>query len=178
MEKSYLSGERVYLRAVEPEDLELLYHIENDPALWEISCFTVPYSYFALKQYIESTQNDVYIDKQIRMMIIRQSDNEVLGSIDITDFVPLHSRAAVGVVLLKEYRNEGYGKEALMLLCEYAFAFLHLKQLYAHIPADNEASLALFAFCGFVRCGLLKDWLHIGGQYKDVVVMQHVRDIF
>lgn len=177
MEKSYLLGERICLRAVEPEDLELLYRIENDPSLWEISNFTVPYSRFALKQYIENAQNDVYVDKQIRMMIVRHADKKVLGSIDMTDFVALHSRATIGIALLNEYRSDGYGKEALGLICAYAFDFLHFKQLYVQIPVDNEASIALFASCGFVRCGLLKDWLRVGDRYKDVVMMQCIKNI-
>lgn len=176
MEKSYLSNERIYLRAVEPEDLELLYRVENDPSLWEVSSFTTPYSRFVLKQYIENSQNDVFSDKQLRLMIVRQSDHIALGAIDLTDFLPLHSRAAVGVALLKEYRHGGYGKDALTLLCTYVFDFLQLKQLYAQIPVDNEASIALFASCGFVRCGLLKAWLQITGTYKDAVVMQCVRE--
>lgn len=176
MGRSYISGEHVCLRAIEPEDLDLLYRIENDPALWEISNFTVPYSRFALKQYIENSQNDVYADKQIRLMIICRSDQEVLGTIDITDFVPLHSRAAVGIAMLNEHRHKGYGKEALDLLCSYAFDFLQFKQLYAQIPADNEVSLAVFASCGFVRSGILKDWLLVEGQYKDAIMMQRINN--
>lgn len=172
MEKSYLSNERIYLRAVEPEDLEILYQMENDSAFWEISSFTVPYSRYILKQYIENSANDVYADKQIRLMIVRRSDDVVLGSIDVSDFVPSHSRGAVGIALIKEYRGNGYGKDALSLLCDYFFGFLHMKQLYAHIPVDNEPSRALFAACGFQTCGVLKEWLKTGDGYKDVIMMQ------
>ena len=38
------------LRPVEPEDLELLYTVENNPALWLKACGSGPYSRFALKQ--------------------------------------------------------------------------------------------------------------------------------
>lgn len=175
MQKSYLSNDRVFLRAVEPEDLEVLYRMENDPAFWDISSFTVPYSRYVLKQYIENSANDVYADKQIRLMIVRQADGVILGTIDVTDFVPLHSRGAVGVALIKEYRGNGYAKDALSLLCDYVFDFLRMKQLYAHIPVDNEPSQALFASCGFQTCGVLKEWLRISDGYKDVVMMQLVR---
>lgn len=175
MDKKYLSGDRVYLRAVEPEDLDILYHMENDPEFWDISSFTVPYSRYVLRQYIEESSNDMFADKQLRLMIVRRSDNKTIGSIDITDFVPLHSRGAIGIAIQAECRGEGYGKDALHLLCDYAFDFLQLKQLYAHIPADNQPSIALFTACGFQQCGLLKDWLQVGGQYKDAVMVQLVR---
>jgi diamine N-acetyltransferase len=149
--------------------------MENDPALWEISSFTMPYSRYALTQYIENLVNDIYTDKQLRFMIVRRNDHAVLGAIDLTDFVPLHSRAAVGVALLEEYRGNGYAKDALSLLCDYAFGFLRMKQLYTHIPIDNEASRSLFGKSGFQDCGIMKAWLQVGKAYKDVVMMQLIR---
>ncbi|MDR3119383.1 MAG: GNAT family N-acetyltransferase [Mediterranea sp.] len=172
----HFSNDRICLRAVEPEDLDVFYRMENDPELWEISTFTtVPYSRYALEFYIKNSANDIYIDKQLRLMIARRNNPTVLGTIDLTDFVPLHSRAAVGIALLEEHRGKGYAKDALSLLCNYAFDFLQLKQLYAHIPADNEASLNLFGKCGFRNCGTMKAWLQAGKTYKDVVMMQLIR---
>ena len=159
MKQSFLTNERIYLRAVEPEDLDIMYEMENDPSMWDISSFTVPYSRFVLKQYIEGSQSDMFADKQLRLMIMRRNDNRALGTVDITDFVPLHSRGAVGIAVHRNYRQEGYAADALKLLCEYAFNFLFVKQLYAHITIDNEASLRLFTSCGFTQCGVLKDWL-------------------
>ena len=88
MKSNYLNNDRIYLRAVEPEDLDIMYEMENDPEMWDVSSFTVPYSKYLLKQYIEGNQNDIYSDKQLRLMINRKSDNQVLGTIDIADFVP------------------------------------------------------------------------------------------
>jgi len=175
MPKSYLYNDRIFLRAMEPEDLDLFYQMENDPAFWEISSFTVPYSRYVLTQYMENSANDMYADKQLRLMITRQSDLAVLGTIDLTDFIPHHSRAAVGIAILTEHRGNGYAKDALSLLSEYAFGFLHLKQLYAHVPIDNKASLNLFATCGFLESGIMKEWIQTGEGYKDVVMMQLIR---
>lgn len=172
MGQTFLKNERLYLRAVEPEDLDTMYEMENDPSMWDISSFTVPYSRYVLKQYIESSQNDMYADKQLRLMIIRREDKAVLGTIDITDFVPLHSRGAVGTAIHQNYRGQGYASDALRLLCDYAFNFLFVRQLYVHIAVDNEPSCRLFASCGFTQCGLLKDWILTTEGYKDAVLMQ------
>lgn len=171
---AYLENERIYLRAIEPVDLESMYAIENNPELWEVSSFTVPYSRYVLKQYIEQSSNDIYTDKQLRLMICRKTDNAILGIVDITDFVPLHGRAAVGVVVHQEYRRQGYASDAIVLLCQYAFNFLHLKQLYAYVSVDNEASIKLFSSCGFIQNGILKDWLKVGNVYKNVAFMQYI----
>ncbi|MCC8186285.1 MAG: GNAT family N-acetyltransferase [Bacteroides sp.] len=170
--KSYLTGRQVCLRAMEPEDLAILYEIENDPAMWEVSSFTVPYSRYALKQYISLSQNDVFSDKQLRLMIADRADRRVVGTIDITDFVPLHGRGAVGIAVLAREQGKGYAAEALQLLCEYALGFLRFRQLYAHIPVSNEASLRLFSKAGFVRCGLLREWIYRENRFEDTVLMQ------
>ncbi|NDV64332.1 GNAT family N-acetyltransferase [Bacteroides sp. 224] len=173
--KSYLSNEYVKLRAMEPEDLHLMYKIENNPDLWEVSSFTVPYSRYALKEYIEQSQSDIFADKQLRLMIVRCADNRVVGTIDITDFVPLHARGALGIAILEEFRHKGYARNALELLCEYAFEFLRMKQLYAHVPVDNTSSLNLFLNNGFQQCGVLKEWIQSGNVYKDVFLLQKIR---
>ena len=172
MRQSFLMNDRIYLRAVEPEDMDIMYEMENDPSMWDISNFTVPYSRYVLRQYIEGSQCDVFADKQLRLMIVRKSDQCILGTIDITDFVPLHSRGEVGIAVHKDYRQQGYATDALKLLCEYAFDFLSLSQLYAHVTTDNDVCVKLFTSCGFVQCGLLENWLKVEGCYKDALLLQ------
>lgn len=72
MRQSFLMNERIYLRAVEPEDMDIMYEMENDPSMWDISNFTVPYSRYVLRQYIEGSQCDVFADKQLRLMMVRK----------------------------------------------------------------------------------------------------------
>lgn len=165
------------LRACEPEDLDIMYQIENDSCLWEISSITVPYSRYTLKQYIGSSQNDIFADKQLRLMIIHKTDQRVIGVADLTDFDPLHNRAAVGIIILKEYRLKGYAKQTLDILCKYAFDFLHMHQLYAFIPVDNAASINLFENSGFKCKSILKEWLQTNNSnYKDAYLLQRINN--
>lgn len=174
MQTTFLMNDRIYLRAVEPEDMDIMYEMENDPSMWDISNFTVPYSRYVLRQYIENSQCDVFSDKQLRLMIVHKELHKVLGTIDITDFVPLHARGEVGIAVHKDCRGEGYASDALTLLCEYAFGFLSFTQLYAHIAVDNEVCIRLFTSCGFVQCGILKKWLQVANDYKDVALFQYL----
>lgn len=176
MKTSYFIGKHVRLRAMEPEDLEVLYVMENDSQTWDVTNFNVPYSRYVLKQYMENSQCDMFADRQLRMMVVRCEDDAVVGTIDITDFAPLHSRGEVGIAIRQEYRGKGYAKEALELLCEYALGFLYMKQLTVHIATDNEASIQLFKSCGFIPCGLLKEWWCVEGCFKDVMLLQRIRN--
>ena len=171
----FLVGKQVRLRAMEPEDLDFLYQMENDPSLWSISNFTVPYSKATLQAYIDNSINDMFADRQLRLIICELTQNCPIGIIDVTDFEPMHGRAEIGISVLKEDRGKGYAAEALDLLCDYTFTFLHFKQLNAHILASNVDSLHLLHHAGFVDCGLLKEWWRIGDKYYDMVLLQKVR---
>lgn len=159
------------LRAPEPEDLACMMQFENTPSLWEVSTPTGPYSRFYLKQYIEQNKNDIYADRQLRLMIETPA-KEVAGIIDLFNFDPFHSRAEVGIVVAETHRQQGVATLALELLVQFAFDYLGIHQLFAYIDEENEASRRLFSRCQFEECGYLKDWMRIGITYRPVVMMQ------
>ena len=99
MEGLTLKGDLVYLRALEPEDLDLVFEIENDEDLWELSTTLTPFSKFLLKQYLKNSHKDIYEAKQLRLVICKADNQEALGMIDLFDFDPKHRRAGVGIVI-------------------------------------------------------------------------------
>lgn len=162
----------VILRAMEPEDLDTLYKIENNQELWAVSATNVPYSRFALHEYIETNTNDIYADKQVRLMIDNDA-GETVGIIDLMNFSPQHSRAEVGIVIMKPHRQKGYATAAMEKLVAYARQTLHLHQLFLVTECDNESCLLLFEKLGFEKTALLKQWLQQKeGVYKDACLMQ------
>lgn len=161
----------VRLRAMEPEDLDMLYRIENDSELWKIGTTNVPYSRYVLHDYIANCANDIYIDRQVRQIIVN-SDDIAVGMIDIVNFNPQHNRAEVGIVLQSQYCHQGYAHQALQLLLQYAKVTLHLHQLYALVDIRNTDSLSLFKNTGFTNHLVLKDWLYDGNSYRDSMLLQ------
>ncbi|WP_340063429.1 GNAT family N-acetyltransferase [Ascidiimonas aurantiaca] len=166
-----LHGSHIFLRAMEPADIDFLYLMENDVTIWEVSDTKTPYSRFILKKYLDNCDKDIYEMKQLRLAI-SDNENELKGLIDLFEFDPANYRAGVGIVLRKEERKKGIAEEALNILSEYAFNTLGLRQLYAHITADNEASKRLFTKCGFEQTGVKKQWAYHKGIFKDVLFYQ------
>lgn len=172
-----LKGTNIYLRALEADDLNFLYRLENDPNLWEISGTVTPYSRQVLKIYLDNAHRDIYDVKQLRLAICKNDSEEAVGLIDLFDFDPRHRRAGLGIVVSDENsRNQGIGSEAINLLCEYAFEVLELHQVYANVAADNEGSLRLFKKLGFQQAGIKKEWLLFGGNFKDEILLQKIKD--
>ena len=168
-----LHGELVYLRALEPEDLDLVFRIENDEDLWELTTTLTPFSKFLLKQYLRNSHKDIYEAKQLRLVICRSDTNEALGLIDLFDFDPKNQRAGLGILIFSEVeRGRGYGAEALRLMINYSFKRLELHQLYANILEENSPSIRLFEKQGFRPVGLKKDWLRLEGSFKNEYLYQ------
>ncbi len=161
----------VTFRAIEPEDLELLYRIENDVKLWNVGTSNVPYSRYTLHDYIANTTGDIYVDRQVRMMIENEA-HEVVGIVDIVNFDPSNRRAELGLVIEEPFREQGYAFSTLREIADYALNVLHLRQLFAFIDARNEACLQLFRKLGCQESARLKDWLFDGVKYHEAVVMQ------
>ncbi len=174
MNNQWLRNERIELRSPEPEDLELLYKMENDTRLWSIGCSTLPYSRHTLRAYLEQSTQNLYAEGQARF-IITQHSSESVGMIDLANFDPHNSRAEVCIGILDNYRQQGIASEALSLLTTYSLDFLHLHQLYAYVPSDNEASLQLFRKAGFEVTAELKDWISNDALYKNVFLVQMIR---
>lgn len=94
----------IRLRALELEDLDFLYQIENDDRLWELGVSNVPYSRRVLLDYITSASADIYVDNQVRL-IVENEQNEQVGILDLTDFDPRHHRAELGIVIKRSFRG-------------------------------------------------------------------------
>jgi len=170
-----LKGEHIKLRALEPDDLDFLYELENNTALWEISGTIVPYSRHILKQYLDNAHRDIYEVKQLRLCICDERD-KIMGLIDLFDFDPKNHRAGLGLVVLEsKNRNRGVGAEAIRLLTDYAFSTLALRQIYANVVTGNEASIHLFKKMGFDEVGVKKDWIFSNGIYKDEILFQKLK---
>lgn len=161
----------IRLRAIEPEDLDLLYQIENDSSLWDVGTTNVPYSRYTLHDYIATSADDIYVDRQVRLVIDNEA-GETVGIVDLVRFDPQHQRAEAGIVILKAHRRQGFATAALIELCAYAFRVLHLHQLYAVVKNSNTEALRVFKHAGFDEQTELKEWLFDGRKYHGAYLLQ------
>lgn len=166
----------VRLRAMEPEDLELIYRIENDPTFWRFGTTTVPYSRYVLRQYLASAQNDIFKDEQVRLIIETSNEHgqwHAVGLADLFNFSAQHLRAEVGLAILPEFQHVGLGYAAMQQLLDYAVR-LRLHQVYAVIAVSNTPAARLFERLGFSASSCLKDWLLQADSFVDAFVWQKV----
>ena len=167
----------IRLRALEPEDLELLYTWENNDANWVYSNTVSPFSRFTLKRYIENSHKNIYETGQLRLMIDHIKDKKTIGTMDLFEFDPFHKRAGIGILIaIESYRKKGLAAMSLTCLIKYCFKTLQLHQLYCNILANNTVSIELFKKQGFVEIGRKKDWIQTDNGYLDELIFQLINE--
>lgn len=145
------------IRAIEPEDLDLMYVIENDVSLWQYSSHSAPFSHYQLKRYLSECQSDIYKDGQVRFTIV-DDNGTACGFVDLENFDAADMRAEVGIVLLPEARHKGLATMAVKEIQKYARQ-IGLVQLWAEVSENNASANILFETCGFTHTATLKGWI-------------------
>ena len=169
----FIKNDNISLRCAEPEDAELIFHWENDRDVWRVSGTHVPYTRFQIEQFLLNN-NDLFSQKQLRLMIDLNESRQSVGCIDIFDYDPINQRAGLGILIDKAYRQQGYAKAALALCIEYLFNNMLLHQVYCSIDETNRESQGLFAEQGFEICGRRREWLKTAEGYLDVFEYQRI----
>lgn len=80
------------------------------------------------------------------------------------------ARYAVGI-FLPEHRGHGYGREATRQVLGHAFGTLGLHRVDLRVLEFNTGAIAMYARCGFVREGVERESVRIGGTWQNEVLM-------
>lgn len=173
-----LANDVIKLRAVEPQDIDFLFDVENDPKLWHVTQTYVPYSRYDIEQYVFATdKQDVASLRQVRFIVEYLPESKPVGTIDLFDLDLHNRRAGIGIVIIEPFRGKGMATMGLDLLMDYAFNHLNLHQLYCNVEEGNYKSLELFKKKGFIEAGFKRDWdLTDCGGWKGEFLLQYIKD--
>ena len=160
----------ISLRAVEPEDVDMMYELENDPHIWAMGSTNVPYSRHALLRFARECQNDIYADKQVRLVVV--CDGVPAGCMDLFNLDARNLHAEVAFAILPRFRRRGIATKALRLLTLYAQTHLGLQTLTATTAASNIMAQSLLQRAGFTVSGTLRRWLRIDSTMEDAIIYQ------
>ena len=168
-----MSDFKLKYRALEPEDVTMLFKWENDLEINEVSLSKVPFSKYILEQYIAQAHLDIQQAGQYRF-VLEDTEGNAVGCVDLFDYDAIDRRAAIGIIIEKKHRLKGYAAEAITLMKDYAFNRIGMRQLHCSVGVSNEKSLQLFRSAGFTEIGIRKDWSFRNGAFHDVVEFQFI----
>ena len=110
-----------------------------------------------------------YLNQQYRYFLCLNDISEIIGTFNISGLARgfFHS-AYLGFEVFSPYEHQGLMRSGIKLLIEEAFGVLNLHRLEANIQPANVASIRLVSGAGFVKEGVSKNYLNVGGEgWKD-----------
>ena len=162
-------GERIALRAIKPDDNQMLLDLINDPETEQmIGGMSQPIS---MEDQMKWFAAQVHSPSVLRCIVACKENDAPLGTIVLSEIDHKNGTAHIHIKMSKnEARGKGYGTDALQTMVSYAFSELRLNCIFANILSYNVASKRLFEKCGFKQEGVLRQRIYKLGQFNDVLV--------
>ena len=168
-----MTSNPISLRALEPEDIDFLFEVENQLEWFPLTAQKVPLSRFVLEQYLTQAHLPIEEAKQFRFGIDHQQLG-LIGLMDLYDFDAHHRRAGVGIVIAKEYQHNGFALKSLEAVERYVREVLSLHQIYAEVLELNIPALQLFEKAGYQSTGQFKEWWFSKGEFHHLQLFQKI----
>lgn len=113
--------------------------------------------------------------KEIPWIILNKNNGEIAGEFHLHKLNMWHKKAEMGVVIRKEYQNNGVMTEILEQVLAFGFEKLGLNRIVGDIFAGNQGSEKLLKKYGFTKEGVLRQTDFDGERYHDTVVFSMMR---
>ena len=107
-------------------------------------------------------------DDHVGLLVIDRASDAIAGCFNINNIVLGSFRsAALGYYVAAPFAGRGYMRTGLKQVIKQAVEKMGLHRLEANIQPRNARSIDLVKRCGFVKEGLSRDYLFIGGAWRD-----------
>lgn len=174
-----VSGERVSLRILSPDNAEemLKYYIRNEKHLkmFEPTRESSFYTYESQRELLIQSYKQFMNGTTLDFGIFK--DNKLIGKIKLSNIVyGVFQSGFIGYSIDEQFQGKGYMKEAVNLLCDYAFKEMGLHRLEASTLDNNNKSQFVLKRCGFNELGINKKYLFINGEWRDHITFYKIKE--
>lgn len=169
MKMAFLIGQRVYLRPLEPSDMEQIRRWANDPEIRALTGEVLPMSRSGADEFLERVRTDH--DRVWFAVVLKESD-QVIGEAGLLRMFHAWRSTDLTIILGdKQAHRKGYGTEAIRLLLDYAFGYLSFHRVAVGVVGFNAPALRFYEKVGFKREGIERDGYYFDHRYHDFCMM-------
>jgi RimJ/RimL family protein N-acetyltransferase len=161
-----INGKKVTLRAMEPEDMEMLRETVNDPEIERmVGGWSFPISTYQQMKWYESVIND---KNNLRFIIEDKETHKAIGAINLINIDWKNRNAFTGMKLHSTApHGKGYATDSIMALMCYVFEQLQFERLDGSWLLYNLPSKRVYEKCGWRVEGIKRRAVFKDGQYHD-----------
>jgi ribosomal-protein-alanine N-acetyltransferase len=160
----------VRLRLMVQADVPAIVEAVQDPEIPRWTRVPTPYGPGDARQFQRMVSTGIQSGTDLAALIVSADGDEVLGAVGIHGIDPESARCSAGYWVAAKARGRGIAARAMRLLCGYAFAELGIKRVELWIDPENKASLGVAEAVGFTREGLLRSFMPIQGERRDMLM--------
>jgi RimJ/RimL family protein N-acetyltransferase len=167
-----LQGDKIILRAIEPDDLPNYVRWLNDPEVL---------AYFGFYRPMSLAQEQAWYEGQAKhddtLNFAVEYEGRHVGGCGFANLDRTGQKAEVGLFIgVKSLWDQGLGKDTLTTLVRYGFDYLNLHRIYLRVFAENARAVHAYEQVGFVHEGRFREseWRH--GRWQDMLYMSVLRD--
>ena len=173
-------GEKVRLRALEMEDLDIIMSHWNNLELRQYLTNQIPMSRNAERQWLErSTTMDPWRDGGMTLAIEDKKTGDFLGTVGLFDISKQNRRAEFGIAIHKpENLGRGYGTDATRVMLWVAFHILGLNSVCLITLDFNERGQRAYEKAGFKKAGVYRKAVFVKGTFHDFILMDILKEEF
>ena len=160
---------RVALRWLTDADVDALFGIFSDPEVMRFWSTTPMTDRRAAEALLEEIRECFRKRELFQWGLVCCGDDTVIGTCTLAHLDAANRRAEIGFALAREHQGNGYMREALTALLDFAFGDLQLHRVEADVDPRNEPSIRTLERLGFQREGLLRERWRVGGETQDAL---------
>lgn len=184
MRNPYMTGEKVYLRGIEKEDITGgMANWANDPEITHYMVMGAVPNGGVL--YCSWDSPEVEYERMINskhdviFAITDKKTDHLIGIIGLYEISWIGRNAELRIVIgEKKFLGKGYGAEATKLVLKYGFEKLNLHKVRLGVNASDERANQCYKKVGFVYEGTMRDYHFRNGRYYNANLYSILEDEF
>lgn len=163
-------GEQLYLSPADLEsEVDIMTKWVNEDE--QIATFNGFYDSLLGKEKVKEKMNK-WNEGPFLFSIVNKDTDEFMGHISLFNMGPHELYATMGIYIGKQYRGQGYGKEAIEIMCHYLFETQRYQAIHLEVFEYNTHAYQLYQKLGFKECGRWHNSLYHQGKYHDIIMME------
>ena len=174
-----LVGDRIYLspKGVSEDEVEKFTTWMNDFEVTDYTGSTASVmTLVSEKEWLENAAKNT--DNKLFNIVDLEND-KLVGTIGLENFNWISRTGTLGIFIGdSDYRDNGYGTEAINLLLEYGFKYLNLHCIKLDLLSINERAHKCYLKCGFKDTGKTREAIFLNGKYYDRLHMDILENEF